>query len=72
MALTTGQRVGIVLGVIFGIGATAYFVIRAEAAPPAEYCCLYCPDCFATYEELVDHVKTEHPGERIPLPIEWD
>ena len=39
---------------------------------PGEYCCPYCTSCFTTYEELVAHVQTVHPGERIPLPIEWE
>lgn len=72
MAVTTGQKVAIAFGIILTIGLTAYFATRAEAAPPAEFCCPYCSECFATYEELVDHVQTEHPGERIPIPISWD
>ena len=27
---------------------------------------------FANYDELVAHVQSVHPGERIPLPIEWN
>jgi len=68
--LTTRQKAGIGFG-IFGL-ITVVVATRAKAAPPLEYCCPYCLVCFATYQELVDHVKTAHPGERIPLPIEWD
>ena len=70
MALTKVQKVGIGLGV--GGLIVAIATIKVKAAPPMEYCCPYCGMCFATYEELVAHVKSEHPGERIPLPIEWD
>jgi len=35
-------------------------------------CCPYCTECFDTYEELVTHVQTAHPGERIPIEIIWD
>jgi len=70
MALTKEQKTA------FGILGTlaAIFGIRqlTKAAPPTEWCCPYCTQCFATYEELVDHVKALHPGERIPLPIDWD
>ena len=52
------------------VGLIIYGLTRA--APPTEYCCPYCPDCFSTFEELVEHVQSEHPGERIPLPIEWE
>lgn len=71
MALTKKQKVGAGLG-IFGLITAVVAATRAKAAPPLEYCCPYCPWCFATYEELVDHVRDVHPGERIPLPIEWD
>lgn len=30
------------------------------------YPCPYCPAPFDTYEDLVAHIKTEHPGERRP------
>ena len=49
----------------------ALFSSKAEAAPPLKYVCPYCGDSFATYEELVAHVQSVHPGERIPLEIEW-
>lgn len=71
MALSKNQKTGIVVGLgLLTLGGILYFTRRAEAAP--RYCCPYCAECFDTYEELVNHVKTEHPGERIPLPIEWD
>lgn len=74
MALSKNAKTGIVVGGLglLTFGGILYFASRAGAAPPEGYCCPYCSECFATYEELVDHVKTEHPGERIPLPIEWD
>lgn len=68
--LTTGQKIGVGAGIVALI--TTIVVAITRAAPPTEYCCLYCGQCFATYEELVAHIQAEHPGERIPLPIEFD
>lgn len=59
--------------VVAGIAGTfIYLATRAWAAPPKEYCCPYCPDCFSTLEELQDHVRSAHPGERIPIEGEWE
>lgn len=69
--LTTGHKVAIAAAAVAAIVGVTYFATRAEAGP-GEYCCPYCGQCFGTYEELVAHIKTQHPGERIPLPIEWD
>lgn len=61
---------GLGLAAIVGIAALAW---AAPPVPPPEgYVCPYCGQSFSTYEELVAHVQTEHPGERIPLPIEWE
>ncbi len=62
---------GVVILVGLGLAGLLVFTV-ACAAPPKEYICPYCGVPFATYEELVAHVTTEHPGERIPLPIEWE
>lgn len=67
-----GTKLAIGIGVAAGVGALIYFATRGEAAPPKEYRCPYCGEYFATYEELADHVRIEHPGERIPLPIIWE
>lgn len=69
--LSKEQKVGVGLG-IFGLITAIVAATRAKAAPPGKYCCPYCSECFDTYEELVDHVKSEHPGERIPIEITWD
>ena len=67
-----------VLGGLILAGLAALGISKlAKAGPPAPppekpYCCPYCPDCFATLEELQEHVATAHPGERIPIPIDWD
>lgn len=47
---------------------------KAKAAPPGGWVCPYDPThgSFATYEELVEHIMSVHPGERIPLPIPWE
>ena len=70
MPLSKNQKLGI------GLGAAAATVgivaIVTKAAPAGGWCCPYCSQCFATYEELRAHVETAHPGERIPLDIEWD
>jgi len=56
-----------------GIVALAAMAGAAPPVPPPEgYVCPYCEQSFDTYEELVAHVQSEHPGERIPLPIEWE
>ncbi len=69
--LTKEQKTGIGFGIV-GLITAIVAATKAKAAPPTEYCCPYCDQCFATYGELVDHVKTVHPGERIPIPIDWD
>jgi len=71
MTLTGKQKAGIGLGVAGAITAVVA-ATRVKAAPLGEYCCPYCSLCFATYEELVAHVREVHPGERIPIPIDWD
>lgn len=70
MKASTKKALGITAAIV-GVGGLAYGIWKF-IKPEKEYCCPYCGQCFATYEELVEHVKTIHPGERIPLPIEWD
>lgn len=70
MKASTKKVLG-VIGGIFGVGGLVFGVVKLVKAEK-KYCCPYCDQCFATYDELVDHVRAEHPGERIPLPIEWD
>lgn len=66
----------VVIGIGAGIGIAAavgiYAIARAAAPTPKPYACPYCPDTFSTYEALVDHVTTVHPGERIPIDIIWE
>jgi len=52
------------------VAALAIFTL-AGAAPPEGYVCPYCGATFDTYEDLVAHVQSEHPGERIPIHIIW-
>ena len=71
-----GNKGVIVLGSLV-IGGVLVFAIARKAraaAPPGGWCCPYDPahGCFDTYDELVQHIQSVHPGERIPLPIEWD
>jgi len=66
------KRTGIAIGLGLLAGAGIALAISAGGAPPGEWNCPYCPATFDTYEELVAHVEQEHPGERIPLPIEWE
>lgn len=42
-----------------------------EEEPPEGYTCPYCGAKFETYDELVNHIISEHPGERIPIDIIW-
>lgn len=69
--MKTGTKVAITAIAVAAVAGGIYWW-QSAGAQPGEYCCPYCGECFATYEELVEHVKTAHPGERIPLPIEWD
>ncbi|MBA7714185.1 hypothetical protein ES703_123202 [subsurface metagenome] len=45
---------------------------KEEGPPPEGYTCPYCGDKFATYDEVISHIQTEHPGERIPIDIIWE
>lgn len=67
--LVAGIGAAIATAAAVGIYAWAR---AAPPAPPEGYICPYCGATFDTYEELVTHVQTEHAGERIPLPIEWE
>ena len=59
----------IIAGLVIG-GILVYALTqRAEAAEG--YPCPYCDQIFPTYEELVAHVTTEHPGDRLPIKIIW-
>ncbi|MBA7646236.1 hypothetical protein ES703_53998 [subsurface metagenome] len=62
----------VVLGLGLGAAVVAVVLIYAVAqAAPQVYTCPYCGATFDTYEELVAHVQSEHPGERIPIHIIW-
>jgi len=63
---------GLGLGVAAAVGIAALAMAAPPTPPPEGYVCSYCGAAFDTYEDLVAHVQTEHPGERIPLPIEWE
>jgi len=45
---------------------------KEEGPPPEGYTCPYCGEKFGTYDEVVSHIQTEHPGERIPIDIIWE
>jgi len=57
------------------LGLTWPWYKGEEAAPPAPppggCTCPYCGANFTTYDEVVTHIQTEHPGERIPIDITW-
>lgn len=65
----------VVLGAL-ALGGVMVFALtkKAAAGQPGVYCCPYDPahGCFDTYEELVAHVQDVHPGERIPIEINWE
>ena len=65
-----GKKAAIGIGVAIIIGGIM-LATKAKAAPPEGYVCPSCGLVFDTYEELVAHVQTEHPGARIPLEIDW-
>jgi hypothetical protein len=55
-----------IVGGLLGIMMLFMMVSMMQAAVPSlPYCCPYCGQCFATYDELVAHVQAEHPGEQI-------
>jgi len=60
-------------GVIALMVVIAMFSLMAQMVGAAQnrYCCPYCGACFPTFNELVEHVQTAHPGERIPIAIIW-
>lgn len=70
-----GKKAAIGLGIItVAVVGVILATRKAEAAPPPPpggYVCPYCGDSFSTYAELVAHVQSVHPGERIPLEITW-
>jgi hypothetical protein len=62
----------IILGSL-AVGGMLIFALsqKAKAVPPGQWTCPYCQATFSSYEDLVAHVQSIHPGERIPLPIDW-
>lgn len=62
-------------GLLLGLGALLGVYALAQAAPPTPppegYPCPYCPEVFDTFEELAEHIRIDHPGERIPIHIVW-
>lgn len=63
--------VGLGLGLIAAVGV--YVLARAAppVPPPEGYVCPYCGTPFDIYEDLVAHIQSEHPGERVPIQITW-
>jgi len=49
-------------GLALGVGGLLAYALTARAAPPV-YTCPYCGAPFDTYEELLAHIESEHPGE---------
>jgi len=62
------------LGIGLGLATMAVIALALMGAKPVPegYCCPYCGVCFDTLEELQEHVRVEHPGERIPIIIDWE
>lgn len=69
--LTKGQKIGVGAGIAALITVIVVTITRA-APPPEGYCCPYCGVCFDTLAELQEHVRVAHPGERIPIIIDWE
>jgi len=58
----------VILGIATAVGAffgIRYLMKAAEESPPT-YTCPYCGETFETYEDLVAHVKAEHPSQPLP------
>lgn len=62
----------IVVGTAAVASAILYLISRRHKPEPEGYNCPYCGLTFSTYDELVQHVQSSHPGERIPIDIEWE
>ena len=62
----------VAIGVGLGLIAIVGVALMAKAGPAREYVCPYCFETFDNYTDLVAHVQEQHPGERIPLPIDWE
>ena len=64
---TTGK---VILGVVT---AGAILLMAKPAAAAGEYRCIYGDGLvFDTLAELQEHVRTAHPGMRVPIDIKWD
>lgn len=61
----------IVLGAVAVAGVLVFALTRKAKAAPLPGKCPYCGLTFSTYDELVAHVQSVHPGQRIPIEIEW-
>lgn len=61
-----------VIGTMAAVAGGIIAVTKVKAAPPLPYSCPYCEERFATLAELQAHVAAVHPGERIPIDIDWD
>jgi len=66
-----GRTAAIVVGAGAALVGAYLLATRVKAKPPKDYICPYCGAEFHTYEELVAHVQTQHPVERIPIDIDW-
>lgn len=72
MGDTKGYNIASMVGPIMGIVVILIVAgMVSGAAPELPYVCPYCGARFATFDELVAHVQTVHPGERVPIRIIW-
>ena len=75
--MATNEQGKVELGPVIGglIGIMMLFMMagmmQAAPSPSLPYCCPYCGQCFAAYDELAAHVQAQHPSERIPVEIIW-
>jgi uncharacterized Ntn-hydrolase superfamily protein len=60
-----------ILGFAAVAAVAAILLTHKGAVAAQEYICPYCGEEFLTLLALQQHVVAQHPGERIPISIQW-
>ncbi len=51
----------------------AVIVLKGPASATSTYTCPYGDGLtFSSLAELQEHIQTEHPGERVPVALQWN
>lgn len=54
------------------IGGLITLLYATKSKPAQKYSCPFCPEVFDTYEQLLEHMANEHPGEEPPPEPSWE